>query len=221
MAGAVLVAATIAGLAGGSIEACSGLDNAEGGETKILLLVTQQYGANYHLIRDILERYGWDITVTGVAPVVAPCPAYGGAFGCQPITVDTLLTEIGHTTAYDCLMIMPAMAWSGNSHYELLGSPEALAFVATAVAEDLIVAAWCGGTRVLAAADVIEGKRVCGHHLYIQEYLDAGAIYVPGSPPPVVDGNIITARRGQSYAPETCEVVAAAIDSVQAGSVHQ
>ena len=63
--------------------------------------------------------------------------------------------------------------------------------------EGLLVGALCGGTRVLAAADVINGVTVTGHPLYSQEYVDAGANYVEGPVPPVVDGNILTSRRNQ------------------------
>jgi putative intracellular protease/amidase len=88
------------------------------------------------------------------------------------------------------------------------------------VSEGLLVAAFCGGTRVLAAAGVINGVRVVGHPLYEQEYVDAGGIYVPDAVPPLVDGNIMTSRRGQYYAYEIYETMDAAIDSLRTAKVR-
>ena len=133
---------------------------ARSGEVNVLLLLCNNLGSNTNLISDVMELYGWQLTTVGVTPSVTPC-AYGGA-----VTVDLLVTEITDLTAYDCLAIMPATAWAGNSHSQLLASPEALALVADAVDEGLLVAAFCGGTRVLAAADVINGVQVVGHPLY-------------------------------------------------------
>lgn len=189
-------------------------------EPRVLFLMTQQYGANCHLALDIMTRRGWDVTIVGVSEVVVPCSAYGGPLGCRPIRVDALVTEITDVAAYDCLAIPPAKAWSGNSHYELLNNPDALALVQDAAAEGLVLAAWCGGTRVLAAADVIEGVRVTGHPLYQQEYEEAGAIYVPGNIPPVESGQFVTIVAGQSYAPEAMEAIAAAIESARERRGH-
>ncbi len=189
-------------------------DGTRSEEVNVLLLVCNSLGSNYNLIRDVMELYGWHLTTVGVTSSVSPC-AYGGA-----VDVDLLVTEVTDLTSYDCLAIMPATAWGGNSHSQLLASPEAVALVADAAAEGLLVAAFCGGTRVLAAADVIDGVQVVGHPLYEQEYLDAGAIYIADDVPPLVDGNIMTSRRGQYYAYEIYETMGAAIDSLRAAAVR-
>jgi len=181
-------------------------------ETRALLLMANEYGTNYFLLREFMEEFGWDITTTALTPTVTPCGSYGGPLGCQTVTVDLLLSEIEDVTAYDCLTLVSATAWEGNSHAQLLESPEALAFVAEAAQAGMPVLAWCGATRVLAAADLIQGRTVTGHPLYEDEYIAAGATYIEGPPPPIVDGNIITARRGQYYAPEAIDVIAVAID---------
>jgi putative intracellular protease/amidase len=178
------------------------------GEIEALLLMCNSYGANYNLVRDVMELYGWNLTTVGVTATVTPC-YWGG-----PITVDSLVTEISDVSQYDCLVVMPATAAYG--HQQLIDSPDALALVSDAASQGVLVVAFCSGTRVLAAADVLNGVEVTGHPDYLQDYLDAGAIWAGGDVPPVLDGNILTTRRGQYYSPQVCEIMRTAIDSLRA-----
>lgn len=191
-------------------------DDPDAGEVEALLLLCTSYGANYNLMRDVMEHNGWNVTTTALTSTVSTCYWGGSAH------VDVLLTDITDLAQYDILAIMPARAYTGTSHAQLLASPDALSFVTQAVNEGLLVAAFCGGTRVLAAADVINGVTVTGHPNYEQEYLDAGAIVVGMDPavPPVVDGNIITSRRGQYYAVQVCDVMQELLDERQAAAGH-
>jgi putative intracellular protease/amidase len=184
------------------------LSSAGSGQVRAMLLVNNAYGGNYNLLRDVLDSYGWQTTVVGVTPTVTAC-YYGG-----PMTVDTLVTDLTDASPYDCLLIMPAN--HTDSHRQLLNSPEALALVSQAVGDTLLVAAFCGGTRVLAAAQVISGVTVTGNPDFVQEYLDAGAIWAGDGVPPVLDGNILTSRRNQYYSQQVCEVIRAAVDSLRA-----
>ncbi|MBN1826138.1 MAG: DJ-1/PfpI family protein [Candidatus Eisenbacteria bacterium] len=180
------------------------------GEVRVLALLCAPFGTNTNLMRDWMELYGWTVTTTGVVDSVARC-AYGG-----PYVVDTLVSEIDDVTAWDILFIMPSRAWTGNSHAQLLADQDALDLVAAAAAADLVVASMCGGTRVLAAADVIDGRQVTGRPEYLAEYEAAGATYVTYPVPPVQDGNIITSRDGQYYGRRICEVARATLDSLRA-----
>jgi len=185
------------------------------GEFRLLLLVCNLWGANYNLIRDVMELQGWTIRVAGVTDTVTACP-WSAQLGSTPMPVDLKVDELSDLSGYDALMVMPASSGSGDSHRQLLDSPEALALVSRAVEEGLLVGAFCGGVRVLAAADVIQGRRVTGHTSYLQEYLDAGAIWAGQPVPPVVDGNILTCTRGQYYSRQVVERMAVAIDSLRA-----
>lgn len=178
------------------------------GQVKALLLVANTYGGNYNLLRDVMDLYGWETTVVGVTPTVTQC-FYGG-----PITVDLLVTDVTDVSPYDCLIVMPAN--KADSHRHLLDSPEALALVGEAAGETLLVAAFCGGTRVLAAAGVINGVTVTGNPDFLQEYLAAGATWAGDPVPPVLDGNILTSRRGQYYSHQVCEAMRTAVDSLRA-----
>jgi hypothetical protein len=187
--------------------------NGDPGEVKVLILVAENYGANYNLIRDVMELYGWDLTTVGVTPTVSQC-FYGG-----PITVDTLVTEITDVSDFDVLLITTTrVLQTGGSHAQLLASPEALNLVADAVAESLLVVSQCGGTRVLAAAGVINGVTVTGKAEYLQEYLDAGAVWAGETDTPTVDGNIMTSLRNQINSRRLCEIMRTYIAEKRAGS---
>lgn len=177
------------------------------GVVKVLMLMCDDFGTNYNWVRDVQETYGWDVTTVALAPVVTNC-FYGG-----PMTVDTLVSEISDVPQFDCLAVMPAQA---GAHSQLMASPEVLNLVAQADSAGLLLVGFCGGTRVLAAADVVEGHRVTGAAFYAQEYLDAGAIWAGEPVPPVLDGNILTSTRNQTSAWRVCEMMRAAIDSLRA-----
>jgi hypothetical protein len=171
------------------------------GEIRILMLFGDNVGGFHYLITDVWEQCGWRLTSAGMQPTLSPC-AVGVAFN-----VDTLITEIADLSDYDCLAIMPSFSWDGTSHNDLLASPEALGLVQQAVAESLLVIASCGGVRVLAAADVIDGVTVTGFPGYYNEYITAGAIWAGPSVPPVLDGNILTCNTGRYYCYQTAEVM--------------
>jgi putative intracellular protease/amidase len=172
------------------------------GEVKALLLMCNGYGANYFLIRDVMELYGWDVTTAAVTPTVTKC-YYGSA-----LTVDTLVTEIADVSQFDILAIMTSrLLQPGGSHAQLLASPEGLDLVGRAAADSILVVALCGGTRVLAAAGVIEGVLVTGKEDYLQEYLDAGAVWAGDTGIPVLDGNFLTSTRNQINSRRICEIM--------------
>ncbi len=184
------------------------------GPITVLLLLDQNFGANYNLlapgqssIRDHFARYGWKVTVTGLAEHLDSCAAYGAQFGARGVTVDTLLADIKDLGYYDCLTIMP-----GQAHSAILASPAALATVRAAAERGLIVSAWCRAVRVLAAADLIRGRQVVGHADYAGEYAAAGATYLGNDHPPVLDGNILTSVRSRFYRTATCEAIGRAVE---------
>lgn len=185
------------------------------GEVKVLVLMSNRHGAYFSYIRDQMELYGWDFTFTGVTDSVSNC--YWGL----PFAVDTLVSEITDVSGYDCLLIAQSQAYQGLSHDQLLASPEALDLVRQAVADSLLVVAICGGTRVLAAADLIQGRQVTGYAAYRQEYIDAGGIWLGDGVPPVLDGNILTSSKGHYLSHQICEAMRSAVDSLRVARGRQ
>lgn len=171
-------------------------------DVHILFIMDHNYGANYHFIRPIFEGWGWTVTIAGTADSLTPC-----TYQSPTTTVDTdiLISDITDITEYDCISIMP-----GNSHTYLLNDATTRNLIRTAVEEEMIVAAWCKAVRLLADADVIEGKNVTGNAEFSDEYEAAGATYM-GVVPPVIDGNIVTGVRSRFYRQAMCEAIATAV----------
>jgi hypothetical protein len=181
---------------------------------RALVLLANNFGANSFIIRDKFEEFGWELTLTGLTQTVQPCPSYAVGLGAQPLTVDVLVSDVEDVSEYNCLLIVPASVFAGNPFADVLASQEALDLVVLAVEHNLAVAAWCAGVRVLAAADVIDGKSVTGHPDFQTEYEAAGATYLGPRLPPVTDGTIVTCTRGQYYNIQNCDAAAAVVETV-------
>ena len=190
-------------------------------EIRALFLVSKNYGLNYFLMRDVFDQFGWRVIHTGVLDAIEACPPVSKQLGIQPIIPDILLPAIDDPGEYDCLVIPPG---AGNynpvpdSFADLLESPEALHFVKKAADLGLPVFTLCSGSRVLAAADVVRGKKMVGSPRFVEEYNQAGADYVGNQRndhPPVIDGNIITGTRGQYYNVANCQAIATLVEGRQ------
>ncbi len=200
----------------------SSTDERASGESKgihALLLVSKNYGLNYFLMRDVFDQFGWQVTHTGVSESITACPPVHEQLGVHPITPDVPLSSIDNLEEYDCLVIPPG---SGNYYPvpnafgDLLESSAALSLIKRAVQEGLAVFTICSGSRVLAAADVLQGKKMVGSPRFVDEYEAAGAIYLGNErndTPPVIDGNIVTGARGQYYNIANCQAIATVIES--------
>lgn len=185
------------------------LGSLKAGDIKVLLVFPEKYGANSFLMLEKLEEFGWDVTTTGVNPVIQPC--YWG----NEVTVDTLISDITDISNYDCL-ILCTMRWYSNppnAYSDILNSTEALQLFTAANNAGLIIYAACAGVRVLAAADILNGVNITGNDYYESEYLAAGANFLGINIPPVIDGNIVTAMRGQYYFNQNMEAVKTALEN--------
>jgi len=169
-------------------------------DVNILIMIDHGYGSSYRHILAQFESYGWTITVAGTNET-ATDPWYCSA----PLDQDTSIWEIDDITQYDAVSIMP-----GRNHDILRTNQTALDLIKTAVDAGVIVSAWCKAVRVLAAADVIDGKNITGHADYADEYIDAGATFNE-LVPPIIDGNIVTGVRSLYWRFEMYESIASAL----------
>ena len=176
---------------------------------KTLLILPNHYGANNFLMLEKFEEFGWDVTISGVNPVVYPC--YWG----HMVAVDSIVSEINNVAYYDCLIIGTSRWWEDppNAYGDLLNSPETIDMLVAANDTGLIINASCGGVRVMAAADIINGINVTGTPYYQAEFTNAGANYLGPNIPPVIDGNIVTTMRGQYYFNQNMEAVKTALEN--------
>jgi len=182
----------------------------------VLLFVPNYFGALCHRVIDIFNDYGWNITLVGVTDTISACNGSIRYWNIPPLKMDILVSEILDISEFDALCVLQPSKWTnypeyGNPAGDLIQSPEVLNLVSSAAESGLVIAAWCAGVRVLAAADVISGKRVTGSSEYIDEYTAAGAIYVSENSYPVVDGKIITVS-GMRYILDMCEEIAISIE---------
>jgi putative intracellular protease/amidase len=168
---------------------------------EILLILDHDYGGNVPPIITIFERYEWSITTTALSETVTSCDYLGDDI----FTVDILMTDISDVTQFDAISIMP-----GNSHQLLRTNQTSLNLINAAMNAGIVVSAWCSAVRVLAAADVIDGKNITGNTDYEAEYIAAGATFNE-LVPPVIDGNLVTGVRSRYYREEMCQAIATAV----------
>jgi putative intracellular protease/amidase len=167
---------------------------------EILLVLDHNYGGNVPFIINILERFEWSITTTGLNKTLTSCDYLGD----EVFEVDLLIGEINNISEFDIISIMP-----GDSHDLLRTNQTALDLINAAVDEELVVSAWCRAVRVLAAAAVIDGKNITGNADYEAEYIAAGATFNE-LVPPIIDGNLVTGVRSRYYRDEMCQAIATA-----------
>ncbi len=177
-------------------------------EVKILLLLDHNFGANYFEIRTIFEdQFGWNVTTVALEKTVTHC-----VYHTTDLDVDVTIDNLIQLSSYDCLSIMP-----GSSHTDLIASTAAKSLINSAVSNGLVVSGWCKAVRVLAAADVIDGKNVTGNTEYESEYVAAGATFFEMSPP-IIDGKLVTSVRSRFYRMDTCLAIAQVIGCFESTS---
>ena len=181
-------------------------------DIKVLLLMGRNWGVGYFMNRDVFEHYGWRITVAGSSDSLPPCP-YSSEFGVGPMIPDLLISQVEDVSEYEAVVIVPASQFANSDPYsDFLDSPETLGLIKSAAEKEIPILTICSGVRVLAAAGVIDGKRVVGEPKYQQEYEASGAIFVGKDHPPVIDGCIVTGARDMYYNLQNCEALASALE---------
>jgi putative intracellular protease/amidase len=183
----------------------------------LLLLWGDLYGANCAMtgggggrkltIVERFRRYGWELTSAGATARVSPC-AFAAGRGAEPIELERAIDSIDSIEAYDGISVMP-----GPSHKGLIESPHALALVKAAFEGGLVVSAWCRGVRVLAAADVIRGKRIVCHADDREAVEAADGIFVGHDHPPEIDGPIVTGARSYYYRVQNADAIRDAMNA--------
>jgi putative intracellular protease/amidase len=193
---------------------------------QILLITDDNYGSSYisgnekvKSIKQQFEEFGWNITIAAMKDTIMPCEWNEKTFGAKPIIVARKISEIKDPGEFDAVIILPGRGFSN-----LVNNSDFLNFIKKANNEGIIIAAWCRGVRLLAAADIIRDKNIIGHYDYFEEYKAAGANYIEYSfkfedgkklftnaTPPIRDGNIITTIRSLYHRNEMCSLIQKAI----------
>ena len=174
---------------------------------RMLLLFGDLYGANCTSDQKKLSivtkyrRCGWELTLAGAERTVQPC-AFAQQRGAEPLKLDCTIDELSDVTEFDGIVVMP-----GPAHRDLIDSPAAMETIRRAADEGLVVSGWCRGVCVLAAADVLRGKRVVGHADDKDAIERAGGRFVGQDHPPVIDGSLVTGARCYYYRAKNAEAI--------------
>ncbi|MBU0755820.1 MAG: DJ-1/PfpI family protein, partial [Planctomycetes bacterium] len=108
--------------------------------------------------------------------------------------------QIANIDHYDALAIMPVSSYCDKDPYrDLMENSDGMNLIRQAVEKNIPVSTICSGARVLAAAGVLEGRKVLGQPDYKAEYEKAGALFLGKDFPPQQDGCILTGARDQYY----------------------
>ena len=195
--------------------------------TNVLLITDDNYGSSFvygeknnKSIKKQFEDFGWNMTIASIKDTVMPCDWGKKTLNTKPMSLTSNIVEIKNPSEFDAIIILP-----GRGYPNLINNIEVLNFLKKANQEEIIIAAWCRGVRLLAAADIIKGKNVIGHFDYFDEYKAAGANYIEYSfkfengeklfknvTPPIKDGNIITTVRSLYYRNEMSKLIKEAIE---------
>ncbi|HUT80468.1 MAG TPA: DJ-1/PfpI family protein [Candidatus Bathyarchaeia archaeon] len=159
-------------------------------DVKILVLMDNNFGSNFiAMLHQYEDIYGWKVTTAGPTSTISGCE-----YNSLDYEVDIKFSQISDITSYHCVDVM-----SGSSHTEMMANKDGiLDKIKLASDADVVISGWCRSVRVLAAANVINGKNVTGYSAYASEYIAAGAEYYPEAKP-IISGNIVTVSATQIY----------------------
>ena len=104
--------------------------------------------------------------------------------------VDVILIDDVDPFSLDAIVI------NGGGGVDLFYQHEAvLSFLVEMDSQGKIIGGVCGGPNVIAAAGIVEGRKVAGHHFYQSLLESFGSGYARD--PVLVDGNIVTGQAGR------------------------
>ena len=149
-------------------------------KVNILLITGDSYGSSFLIgddkiksIKERFEEYGWELTFAAIKDTVVPCEWNKETFGAEPLVISKNIKKIKNPEDFDAIVLLP-----GRGFPNLVQNKKVLKLLKKANKKDVIIAAWCRGVSLLAAADIIRGKKIIGHFDYFKEYQAAGADYV-------------------------------------------
>ena len=189
----------IAAVAFATFLAGQGCDRVHAARSKeVLFIIPHFWGVNYYLLQDVVDQYGWNVTLSGLSESVEVCAAFAAPRGAVSMSVDTLLKDISDISQYDAVVIQTCSQFSGvEPCADLLADTHTVSLLKAADEQNIPIMASCAGVRLLAEAGLITGKRVIGSKHFQEEYEQAGATYLGVDFSPVIEGGIITSTRGQ------------------------
>ena len=202
---ALILAFSCSGTANGAVP-----DLSEG--VQVLALLANPYGANTYLIKDQMERLGWDVTFAGTSTSVPACSRL-----CSTFFVDHVVEDVGSMTDYDVLVVMPT---PGTFHRvrnpvgDLRESEPALDLVRDAFGLGLTLYTGCSGILLFGDAGCLDDASVLAHRNRMADCREYGADCTIGSAttPPMIAGQLVTATNQRVWPREIAAAIARSLD---------
>jgi Domain of unknown function (DUF5122) beta-propeller len=179
---------------------------------QVLSMLASPYGANTYLIKDQMERMGWDVTFTGIRTSVPACSRL-----CSTFFVDQIVEEIETATDYDVLVVMPTpgtFTRKPNPVGDLRDSEVAINLVQEAFDAGLTLYTGCSGILMFGDAGCLDGATVIAHRNRAANCRSYGADCTIGSAstPPMIDGQLVTATNQRVWPIEIASAIARSLD---------
>lgn len=171
---------------------------------RILVLAANNTGLNYFLSEADFKRAGVDLYITGAVLSIAPCPPLKRLFKLKNFSADFLSKDITSISDFHGIFIPPGSGDYNpvkNPFADITGDPASLKLLSDAASLGIPIFAVCAGTRVLAAAGIVQGKTVICSPKFKPELEAAGANVLNkfDYPLPVSDKGILTSSQGLNF----------------------
>jgi hypothetical protein len=179
---------------------------------QVLSMLASPYGANTYLIKDQMERMGWDVTFAGIQTSVPACSRL-----CSTFFVDQIVEEIETATDYDVLVVMPTPGTFNrkpNPVGDLRESEAAVDLVQEAFNGGLALYTGCSGILLFGDAGCLDGATVIAHRNRAANCRSYGADCTIGSAstPPMIDSQLVTATNQRVWPLEIAAAIARSLD---------
>jgi len=179
---------------------------------QVLSLLASPYGANTYLLKDQMERLGWEVTFAAADISVRACSNL-----CSTFFADLVIDDIQAVDAYDVLAVMPTPGTFQRVRDpvgDLRDSEHTVNLVRNAFASGLTLFAGCSGILLFGDAGCLDGASVLAHRNRMANCRAYGADCTVGSAatPPMVDGQLVTATNQRVWPLEIAAAIARSLD---------
>ncbi|MBN1274501.1 MAG: DJ-1/PfpI family protein [Candidatus Aminicenantes bacterium] len=171
---------------------------------RILILAAKNTGLNYFLSEADFKRAGVDLYMSGVVSPIEPCPPLKQLFKLKPFKADFQTKDIDDIRDFHGIFIPPGSGDYNpvkNPFADITEDPASLNLLSSASSSGIPIFAVCAGTRVLAAAGIVQGKTVICSPKFKPELEAAGANVLDkfDYPSPVSDNGVLTSSQGLNF----------------------
>ena len=180
----------------------------------LLFLMNDNFGLNYILMRDALDREGYAIHHLGTKEEITPC---GGLGSLQEglYRPDEVFSPGFDITGFDALILPPGTGSSApikNPFGDIIDNPEIMDFLRDAFTGGVPLYAMCMGVKVPIEAGLLKGREAATTNRLKNAVITSGGTFLGADHAPVISDNLITGVRGQYYNYQNMEAVSRSME---------